>query len=85
MVPTKLQQPSGEVQRSLKLSLLVDRVAQIVQDGDGVHDAGCLSLFQLLQGLSHPQLCVVVVRLRVRHLPEVKAVIHCQGAPEGGV
>lgn len=78
---TELQQPLCEVQRSLQVPLLVDGVAQVVQDGDGVHGAGHLSLIQLLQGLNHPQLRVVVVCLRVRHLPEVVAVVHSQNAP----
>ncbi len=78
---TELQQPLGEVQRPLQLPLLVDRVAQVIQDRGSVHGAGCLSLIQLLQGLNHPQPSVVVVCLRIRHLPKVVAVVDSQGAP----
>lgn len=62
LLPTELQQPPGVVQCPLQLPLLVDREAQVVQNGDGVHSGG-LSLIHLPQGLSHPQLGVVVISL----------------------
>lgn len=82
---TKLQQPSGVVQCTLQRPLLVDREAQVVQDVDAIHLGGRLSLVQLPQGLSHPQLGVVVVGLRVRHPAQVEAVGHRQHGPLGRV
>ncbi|KAG7253293.1 LOW QUALITY PROTEIN: hypothetical protein CRUP_023340, partial [Coryphaenoides rupestris] len=53
------EQLLGEVQRALQLPLLVDGVAEVVQDDHGVGGAGrLLALLQLPQCLAHPQLCV---------------------------
>lgn len=73
---TQLQEAPGERHGLAQVPLLVHSVAQVVQD---VHFVcrGHFPLIQLLQGLLHPQLRVVVVSLRVGNLPQLKAVFSC--------
>lgn len=73
---TQLQEAPGESHGLGQVPLLIDSIAQVVQDVNFVC-RGHFSLIQLLQGLLHPQLCVVVVSLCVGNLPQLKAIFSC--------
>ncbi len=72
---TQFKQPFGVLQGSFDVPLLVDGVVEVVEHSHLIY-GGLLSFVELSERLGHPQLCVVVIHIRVGDFRQLVAVLH---------